>query len=168
MMTAIGAILGFFSSIVPDIFKIFQDRSDRIHELRLLDMQLQSSQQGHVHKLEEVNAHADISETKAIYKTFYSGIGWVDALNGTVRPVLAYAFFIFYAFVKVAIIISMIMHDVPLVFVSEAIEGGLPWQQIATIKANPYIWTDSDNALLGAIIAFFFGQRAMQKIRQGK
>ncbi|MBL0319353.1 MAG: hypothetical protein IPP74_08720 [Alphaproteobacteria bacterium] len=98
---------------------------------------MDSQAQGHQEKLEETNAQADIAESQALYKTYTSGIGWVDALNGTVRPVIAYSFFILYATVKV-------MH----------FSTNLPW----------LLWTEEDQAIFSGIISFYFGQRAMSKI----
>jgi uncharacterized protein YdaL len=140
MLTLLGSLLGFLGSIVPDVFKMLQDRSDRNHELKIMDLQMQREQQGHNNRLEEINASADIAETKAIYKTYKVGIRWVDALNGTVRPVIAYAFFGLYAFVK----FQQSIHT--------------PW----------LIWSASDEAIFAGIISFYFGQRAMSKVRQGK
>ncbi|MFO1242038.1 MAG: hypothetical protein U1E36_02395 [Rickettsiales bacterium] len=38
--------------------------------------------------------NADIAESRALYQTYNTGIRWVDTLNGTVRPVIAYNFFL--------------------------------------------------------------------------
>jgi len=140
MLTLLGSLLGFLGSIVPDIFKILQDKIDRNHELKIMDLQMQREQQGHNNHLEEINTSADIAETKAIYKTYKIGVKWVDALNGTVRPVIAYAFFLLYAFVKY----QQSIHT--------------PW----------LLWSDEDKAIFAGIISFYFGQRAMSKVRQGK
>ena len=45
---------------------------------------------------------SDSLESRALYKTYNVGIKWVDALNGTVRPILAYSFFLLYSAVKYA------------------------------------------------------------------
>ena len=89
MMTLLGSLIGFLSAAFPDILKHFRDREDRRHELMILQMQMQQQAEGHNQRLEEIHVNADIAETRALYKTYHSGIAWVDALNGTVRPVLA-------------------------------------------------------------------------------
>ena len=104
-------------------------------------MQMDFQAQGHQERLEEINTNADIAESQALYKTYTTGISWVDALNGTVRPVIAYSFFILYAAVK-------IMHY----------SADLPW----------LLWTEDDQAIFAGIISFYFGQRAMSKLRSGK
>jgi hypothetical protein len=97
--------------------------------------------QGHANRLEEIHVEADIAESRALYRTYNTGIRWVDALNGTVRPVIAYSFFILYASVK-------IMH----------FSADLPW----------LLWSEEDQAIFAGIISFYFGQRAMSKLRGGK
>ena len=141
MITLLGSLLGFISSTFPDLLKLFRDSADKQHEITLLKMQMEFQAQGHQERLEAINTNADITESAALYKTYTTGISWVDALNGTVRPVIAYSFFILYAAVK-------IMHY----------SADLPW----------LLWTEDDRAIFAGIISFYFGQRAMAKLRGGK
>ncbi len=141
MLTIISALLGFFSSMTPDLLGVFKDKSDKKHELEIIKLQIEQQQKGHVQRLEEINIEADIAESKAIYKTFKSGIYWVDGLNASVRPVLAYAFFILYASIKCT---EIIIYD-------------------ATIAD---VWLQEDQAIFAAIISFYFGQRAFSKMRK--
>lgn len=150
MITLLGAAFGFLSSVFPDVLKLYRDKKDREHELLILDMQMKQQAQGHSERLEEIGVQADIAETKAIYKTYKTGITWVDALNGTVRPVLAYAFFLLYFTVKWMQFYVIDLSGQP-----------LPWQMAA-------LWSQEDQAIFAGIMAFYFGQRAMQKVRQGK
>ena len=141
MFTLLGSLLGFISSTFPSLIKLWQDASDKKHELAVLQMQMQFQAQGHQERIEEINTNADIAESAALYKTYNTGIGWVDELNGTVRPVIAYALFILYASVKIT---------------HFSIE--MPWT----------LWTEEDQAIFAGIISFYFGQRAMNKIHGGK
>lgn len=149
MVSLLGALLGFVSSAFPDLLKIFRDSADRKHELSILQMQLEQQRQEHTNRIEEINVRADIAESQALYKTYNSGVQWVDALNGTVRPVLAYAFFVLYASVK--------------------------WAQLAALSGSttfieslPMLWHVEDQAIFAGIISFYFGQHAMSKLRQGE
>jgi hypothetical protein len=72
----------------------------------------------------------------------------VDALNGTVRPVLAYAFFLLYFTVKCMQFALIDWGQPP-----------LPWQVQA-------LWGAEDQAIFAGIIAFYYGQRAMGKARR--
>jgi hypothetical protein len=141
MMEIFGAGVGFVGSIVPTIFKHFQDKSDKKHELEIMKLQMKVQEKYGTQRLAEINADADIKESYGLYKTFYSGIKWVDAFNGSVRPVLAYAFFGLYGWTKIAYFIK---------------SGD------AFLLAE--MWTSVDSTIFLTIIAYFYGQRAMQKI----
>jgi hypothetical protein len=147
MITLLGTLIGFISSIIPDLVKLFQEQRDQKHERELLELQMQQQRNGFTQRLEEIQVQADVAESKALYKTWTSGIAWVDALNGTVRPVLAYSFFLLYCSVKVMQFSVIDWHH------------PLPWQL-------EVLWNPEDQAIFAGIIAFYFGQRAMGKIRR--
>lgn len=149
MVTLLGSLIGFISAAFPDLLKIWRDSADRKHELTILQMQMDQAAQGHQQRLEEINTQADIAESRALYKTYYSGIRWVDALNGTVRPVLAYAFFLLYFTIKC------------MQFAMVDLGNPLPWHM-------DMLWSVEDQAIFAGIISFYFGQRAMSKVRGGK
>ena len=98
-------------------------------------------------KLEEIKSFINLEELKTLYTKFESGIVWVDAFNAMVRPVLAYAFFSLYSFVKIVhIIIAYKQHDsIPLVILIES------------------LWSIEDQAMFAGIVSFYFGQRTMHK-----
>ena len=146
MMTLLASLLGFISSTFPDLLKLWRDGADREHELEILKLQLEQQRQGHVNRLEEIRVVADSVEARALYRTYNVGIKWVDALNGTVRPVLAYSFFLLYTAVKYAQI-SMLLDYSP---IGEALS---------------LIWHEEDQTIFAGIISFYFGQRAFSKLR---
>jgi hypothetical protein len=151
MMTLLGSLLGFLSAAFPDLLKLFRDTQDRRHELKILELQLEQQRQGHINRLEEIQVQGDIEESRALYRTYYTGIKWVDALNGTVRPVVAYAFFLLYAVVKILAYCA------------------IPEAAITSISIiYGTLWTEEDAAIFAGIISFYFGQRAMHKVRGGK
>jgi hypothetical protein len=134
MLEIFGAIAGFAGSAIPQILGFFKDRLDKKHELNIRELEARTG-------IEISKDKADTAETQEIYKTFYSGIKWVDALNGTVRPVITYLFFALYSYTKICYV----------------------------IEADPFImsefWTPVDNTIFLTIISYFFGQRAMQKVK---
>ncbi len=158
MVAILASLLGFLTSSLPDVFKIFQDARDKKHELDILDKQIEVQKLGLTQHLEEVGIQADVEETKSLYATYSTGIHWVDALNGTVRPILAYAFFSLYAGIKILIAIYMISHGIPFI----APDADLPW----LLKVNILIWGEDDMAIFVGIVSFYFGSRAMAKLRQ--
>lgn len=140
MLEIIGAITGFTGAIVPSAIKYLQDKSDKKHELELLKTQIKAQKEVTLHRMEEIDIRADIEESKYLYKTFRIGIKWIDALNGTVRPIIAYAFFVLYSWTKIYYFVNNDIYDIS------------------------QVWTSVDNAIFLTIISFFYGQRAMQKI----
>ena len=148
MITLLGSLLGFLGAAFPEFLKLFRDRADRRHELEILDRQIDLQKQGFAQRLEEIRVSADVAESRAIYKTYYTGIRWVDALNGTERPVLAYAFFVLYAGVKCAQMFTFLSGE------------ALPWLTLANV-----LWTEDDAAIFAGIISFYFGSRAMRRVR---
>ena len=144
MITLIAAISGFLSSIAPEILKFLKDNSDKKHELEILDKQVQYSQLMSQQRLEEIYVSRDIANSTAISSTYNTGVTWVDAFNGTVRPLLAYSFFLLYAALK------YIQY--------KSLSDGI------TIENIYLIWTTDDQTIFATIISFYFGQRSFSKI----
>lgn len=65
------------------------------------------------------------------------------------RPVLAYAFFLLYFTIKC------------MQFAIVDLTDPMPWQIVG-------LWSVEDQAIFAGIISFYFGQRAMSKVRNGK
>lgn len=138
MMTLLGALLGFLGAAFPEVMKMFRDRSDKVHELAILDRQMELQKIGYAQQLQAVDRMADVTEMQILHQNFASGVLWVDTLNGTVRPILAYAFFGLYAYIK----IFQAIHT--------------PWA----------LWSEEDQAIFASIMSFYFGHRAMRQIRK--
>jgi hypothetical protein len=146
MITFFASLAGFLSSAIPELFKLLHDRSDKKHEIMLLSMQIEVQKAALDGRLQEIGVRADSAETAALYRTWYSGVKWVDALNGTVRPLITYAFFFLYAGVKY-VQYQVIGDNAPLFMYMDA------------------LWNVEDQAIFAGIISFYFGQRAMGKRR---
>ncbi len=148
----VSLIIGFLSAIVPQGLKMFQDSKDKKHELALLQLQMESQKQGHTQRLEEINASADIEESKAVYAAYqplseYPKTGSVkvdaigalavigmNALNTSVRPVIAYFITGLYGLVK---------------------------------YTTGMTWTPTDTEILFLVLGHFFGNRAMKYVYGG-
>ncbi len=146
MITLLATLTGFISSLIPEIMKYFVDKNDKKHEIQILEYQLQINKLNNNRKLEEIASLQNNSEAQAIYKTYKTGIYWVDSLNGTVRPVLAYAFFAIYSFIKFL--------QYKIVIASAAI-----------YEVIDILWNVDDQAIFAGIISFYFGQRTISKLR---
>ena len=151
MLTLLGSLLGFVTSAFPDLLGLFRDHQDRNHELAILDRQMEQMKLGHQQRLEEVEIQADIAESKALYRHDKPvGVAWVDALRATVRPVITYAFFMLFASVKGSALYVLIV-----------MEG------LLLAEALPRIWDPETQALFAAVMSFWFGSRALTKLRGG-
>lgn len=144
MITIFASIVGFIGSMIPEILKYLKDNQDKQHELNILDRQIIFNKNNKANRLEEIESSRDILEQSSLYSTYKTGVSWVDALNGTVRPVLAYSFFMIYAFVKLAQY-KTINNSEPLVAYIDI------------------IWSIEDQAIFAGIISFYFGQRNFSK-----
>lgn len=144
MMTLVGSLLGFLSSAFPEILRTYRDRKDRDHELAVLDRQIEMQKSGLQGRLDEIHTQADAVITKALYQHARpTGIGWIDGLAGTVRPLITYAFFFLYAAVKGAIWLTTVR-----------LLGENQWAE-GLIQ----LWSLEDQALFAAVMSFWFGQR---------
>jgi len=98
-------------------------------------------------KLQELDKQADIQETKSIYehdRSIDAG-GFVNALRGSVRPVITYAFFLMFVTVEVVIMLKVM-------------ESGGDWKDAVEL-----MWSPETQGLFAAIISFWFGNRAVSK-----
>lgn len=168
MIALLSALLGFASSAVPDLIKLFRDARDREHEITLLKLQMDYDREklaatasenasARAQQLQAIGLQMDASEQVALnarVKDSLTGIHWVDALAGSVRPILTYAFFALYVLIKCAQF-SLLMSP------------NLPWQNnLSVAQALVSLWTQEDIAIFSAIMAFWFGQRALMKARR--
>ena len=148
MLSLLGSLLGFTSSFLPKVIDYFQDRRDKAHELALLDLQIAAQRDSHLQRLEEINIDADIREAESLHRHDRKvGIGWVDALRGSVRPVVTYIMVLEFVFVK-----SAAMY---LIFGADGVN-------LATLNM---VWDDETRALLAAILSFWFGHRALKSVQ---
>lgn len=169
MIALLSALLGFVSSAVPELFSLFRESKDRAHEITLLTMQMEQErtrlamqQQGRAtemaQQLEVVGLQHDATESLALnarIKDSLTGIFWVDALSGSVRPILTYAFCVVYTGIKIAQYHVLLTPE-------------LPWQTpMNAASAFALLWSEDDMALFTAIIAFWFGQRMFGKAKKG-
>lgn len=146
MITILSALLGFLGSALPDLMRLFQDRQDKAHELEIMDKQIELQKLGLTQRLEEIQIQSEGAEMKSLYETVKTGVTWVDALGGTVRPVLAYAFIFMFMLSKFPVI---------------AMVGFDPFN----LELIPHLWIESDACIFSSIIAFYFGSRHFHKMR---
>ncbi|MEK9917989.1 MAG: hypothetical protein VW496_01225 [Pelagibacteraceae bacterium] len=150
MISLLGTLLGFGTSIVPEVLGYFKQRQANQQELNMLEAKAKYADKLSELKIKELDAQADIVEAQSIYQhdsNLDSG-AFVNALRGSVRPVITYAFFVLFATVKGVTLYTMVTTE------GMDLSAGM----LA-------IWDEETQAIFSAIIAFWFGNRAMSKAR---
>ena len=144
MLTILSTILGFFSSGFPSILRFFQDRTDKKHELDMMQMQIEFQKLNIGKQLEAIDVQAQSAQMQSMYQTIKTDISWVDAYNGIVRPTIALSLFIAYMVTKI-----------PLIYMQMELIS------VGTVVHN--LWCEHDSALFGSIIGFYFGGRTFMR-----
>jgi hypothetical protein len=150
MLSLLGTLLGFSTSTVPEILGYFKQRQANAQELSMLEAKAKYATTLSELKVQELDIEAEIAETKGLYahdQSLDSGT-FVNALRGSVRPVLTYLFFIMFATVKGTLLYTAVTTD------------GVNFETAVLM-----IWDGETQAIFSAIIAFWFGNRAMSKAR---
>lgn len=149
MITLLASIAGFITSIIPELIKFLKDRSDKKHELEIFDRQIKYNLESRDRIIEEISYDRELAARNILYSTYNTGINWVDALNGTVRPILAYSFFLMYFWVKF-------------------IQYKYLTDNNALYEYLHILWDVDDQAIFAGIISFYFGQRGFKKYKKYK
>ena len=146
MMTLLGSLLGFGSSFLPEVLNFFKAGQEHKQKMESMKLEMELMSKRSELQLNMLDKQADIKETEGLYKhdSIDAG-GFVNALRGSVRPVITYAFF--GLFVAVQIVIMVKVMD----------EGG-DWAAAVTL-----MWTAETSGLFAAIMSFWFGNRAVSK-----
>ena len=148
MISLLGSLLGFGTSFLPKVFEFFQDKSDKKHELAVMEVQIRQQKELATQKLEAVNVDADIREIESLHKSMQpSGVKFIDGLRGSVRPVITYAFFGLFVFVEVSAYLALTAHGV------------------SALDAADATFDQDTRALFAAVISFWFGGRAINRMR---
>tara|TARA_R100001510_G_C7550214_1_gene134332 strand:+ start:181 stop:639 length:459 start_codon:yes stop_codon:yes gene_type:complete len=152
MMSLLGSLLGFGTSFLPEVLNFFKAGQEHKQKLETMKLQAELMEKRSALKLQELDKQADIAETKGIYehdRSIDAG-GFVNALRGSVRPVITYAFFLMFAATEVVIIVKVM-------------ETGGDWKDAVEL-----MWTPETQGLFAAIMSFWFGNRAVSKYMKGK
>lgn len=105
MLELLGSLLGFGTSLFPSIMAYFQDSKDKKHELALQEaiakIQVEQEQvTGEMHNL-GIELQNDLVSTQVAHAPMVmTGIGFIDGLRGSVRPVCTYWFMALYSWEK--------------------------------------------------------------------
>ena len=150
MIALLGSLLGFGTSFLPQILAFFQQRQDHANKIELLKLQGEIASLGVQDEIAKLDKQAEIAEMKALYSYANPTKGFAAGLSASVRPVITYAFFALFIATKVAVIMMVL-------------EDGGDWKDGINM-----VFDDETQALFSAIIAFWFGNRSVNKMMERK
>jgi hypothetical protein len=147
MLSLLGSLLGFGTSVIPLMMNYFQDKQDKKHELSLMDKQLEQQIQIGNQKLDMVHVEADIRETEALLKSQSSlnrqSSQWITDLAASVRPFITYLLFIEFMVLTFLLAFGYIDNEM-----------------------YALVWSDEIMAMWAAVVSFWFGSRSFNRKRQ--
>ena len=157
MLTLLGSLMGFAGSAVPSVIDLFKEKSEQKKQLELAKLQIEAKEKGVDLDIRMMNAQADLEDRKSSreeqqrllehdMKLGQQG-GFINSLRAFVRPFITYVFFSAFIGVKVVVV----WHTVG--------SGG------DLMQAIEVAWDDETEALFAAVMSFWFGSRAMPKMK---
>ena len=149
MISLLGSLLGFGTSFLPSILDFFKQAQAHKQKLEMMKMQRELLEKKSALRLQELDKQAEIKEVEGLYKHDASldGGKFVNALRSSVRPVITYIFMGLFIAVEVSIIVKFM-------------ETGGDWTEAVNL-----LWSDEVAGLWSAILAFWFGNRAISKFK---
>ena len=147
MITLLGSALGFASSFLPEVLNVFKQKQEHKQQLERMKLEMDLMSRRSELQLTMLDKKAEIAEVEGLYAhdaSIDSG-GFVNALRGSVRPVITYSFFSLFVATKVVIMFKVT-------------QAGGDWMQAVEL-----MWDAETAGLMSAVLAFWFGNRAISK-----
>ena len=143
MISLLGSVLGFSTSMIPKIFSIIEEKQKFKNQMALMTAQSKMKQS-------ELESLAKIQQNKSIYEHDQKIIentssGFINNLRSSVRPILTYCFFLTYVGFKIVIIAIAIQ------------EGD------DTLVAIRDSYGEEDMGLLSICVSFWFGSKMNER-----
>ena len=143
MISLLGSLLGFGSSLIGPVLDAWNRSADQKHELAEVQSKLQDQ------RLEASIVEADMAEIVAAHKeqaaTVRKGPQWLAALSGSVRPVVTYLIIVEWLAINWAV--AWLIID----------EEGITVYNLRAILDTDFM------GLVSCVIAFWFGNRTFGK-----
>tara|TARA_R100000306_G_C4375093_1_gene141620 strand:+ start:1856 stop:2293 length:438 start_codon:yes stop_codon:yes gene_type:complete len=144
MLSLLGSVLGFGTSLIPKLLGYFEEKRDQKHELEMMDKQLQHQLQLGNQKMQLMEVDASIREIESLHKEHskitVKSSQWVINLSSTVRPLITY--FLFGEFILLTGLLSF-----------GYIDNGM----------FSLVWSSEISAVWSSIVCFWFGQRTFSR-----
>jgi hypothetical protein len=108
MITLLGSLLGFGTSFLPEVLNYFKAGQEHKHKLELMRVEMDMMSKRSELKLQLLDKEADIKETEGLYKhDSVDAGGFINALRGSVRPIITYCFFGLFVAIKVTALLAL-------------------------------------------------------------
>jgi ABC-type multidrug transport system fused ATPase/permease subunit len=150
----LGGVFGGVLRLAPELFKLFDKKNERAHELRMVEAEMEFAKVRGEIAMRQADVQLQTAELDAMTQAFKEqsatakNAGWfVSAISALVRPTVTYLFLALYAAVKVAAYLI-------------AIEQGGNWKDVLTS-----MWGSDDLAVFNMIISFWFVGRVYERSR---
>ena len=151
----LGGVFGGLLRLAPEVFKIFDKKNEREHELKMVNAEMEFAKVRGEISLRQTEAAMTMAEMDTMAAAFKEqsetskNAGWfVSAVSALVRPTVTYMFLALYASVKVAAFLI-------------AIEQNGAWKEVLVS-----MWGADDLAVFNMIISFWFVGRVYERSRQ--
>lgn len=147
MVTLVAAALGFLASLAPHVWQFIVDKYGGkggalgAEQLQLIQSQndVIAAQQATIDRLTKGFERRDLL------------MSLMRALDSSVRPIITYSIFGIYACIKLV-----------------ALWYGLFYEHVPTMSLLPGVWDESSDALMAAVVSFWFGSRLMGPSKSGR
>jgi len=149
MITLLGALIGFATSFLPKVLDTFNQRQRNKFDLDKIKLQAELNAQYYRNQESLYETQGDRIEQELLLKhdtQISQEEGFIGGLRRAVRPLVTYCFFFFFMFFKI-------------ILVMEALKNGMDIMAVSGI-----IWDEQSQAIFAAIISFWFGSRAIEKL----
>lgn len=151
----LGTILGGITGVLPGVVDLFTKKQQLKYEAKMLELRLKSAES--MSNLEILKADALEGRSLREHDSSLGGKGFINGLRASIRPVITYLFFALFLFVKIA---------TAYVFI-KTVNGDVFSSSVAWNEFIPIIWDSDTNAIFGAVVGFWFGDRAIQRLKRG-
>jgi len=143
LLAALPAILGAVAGMAPLLIQFFTQKAQNAQQLALETLRLQAAREGTALQIDLATSQAGIEQDKHVYEfaSGPSGSRFVDALAVFVLPFITLVMFGLWGLIKMALFVY-------------AVNSGYDLGQLTQL-----IWDDTDKAVFGAIMGFWFGDR---------
>ena len=152
--TLLGGVFGGVLRLAPEMFKLFDKKNERAHELRMLEAEMEFAKVKGEIAMRQADVQLQTAELDAMVaaiqeqsSTAKAAGSVVAAISALVRPTVTYMFLSLYAAVKVAAYLI-------------AIEQGGNWKEVLTT-----MWGSDDLAVFNMVISFWFVGRVYERSR---